>query len=61
MGLFRQPVLGRRPLALRAMTVAAGVVGDEDMAALLASHHVSAERRRAAILNRQALHTEDKR
>ena len=43
-----QPVLGRRALTLRAVAVAAGIVGDVGMAALLAGRHVAAERRRAA-------------
>src|ERR1700738_5376526 len=45
-----QPFPRRRALALRAMPVAAGVVGDDGVRALLATLDVAAERRRAAAL-----------
>ena len=48
-----QPFLRRRALALRAMPVAAGVVGDEGVRALLAARDMPAERRRAAALDRR--------
>ena len=48
-----QPFLRRRALALRAMPVAAGVVGDVRVRALLAARDMSAERRRAAALDRR--------
>jgi hypothetical protein len=47
-----QPCLRRRALALGAMAVAAGVVGDVDVVALLAARDMAAERRRAAALDR---------
>jgi hypothetical protein len=46
-----QPSLGRRALALRAMPIAAGVVGDARVGAILASLDMAAERRRAAALD----------
>src|SRR5205807_10290493 len=46
-----QPCLRRPPLALRAMAVAAGVVGDARKGAVLASLDMTAERRRAAHLD----------
>ncbi len=46
-----KPILGHRALAFGAMAVAAGIVGDVGMAALLASRHMTAERRRAAVLD----------
>ena len=53
-GLARgQPVLCRRALALRAMPVAARVVRDRGMGALLAARDMAAERRRAAVLDRR--------
>ena len=53
-GLARgQPFLCRRPLALRAMPVAAGVVGDAGVRAVLAARDMAAERRRAAALDRR--------
>src|ERR1700682_534124 len=53
-GLARgQPVLCRRTLALRAMPVAAGVVRDLAVRAVLAARDMSAERRRAAVLDRR--------
>ena len=42
----------RRALALRAVPVAAGVVGDAPLAAVLAGLDVTAERRGAAVLDR---------
>src|SRR5258705_13156619 len=52
-GLTRgQPVLCRRTLALRAMSVAARVVRDLAVRALLAARDMPAERRRAAALDR---------
>ena len=49
------PLARRRALALRAMPVAAGVVGDGGVAAgaVLAARDVAAERRRAAALDRR--------
>ena len=48
---LRQPLAGCCSLALRAMPVAAGVVGDHRMAAVLAARDMAAERRRAAALD----------
>ena len=48
-----QPLPRRRALALRAMAVAAGVVGDALVGAVLAALDVSAERGRAAGLDRR--------
>src|SRR5258705_10447023 len=48
----RQPVLCRRALALRAVPVAAGVVRDLAVRALLAARDMAAERGRAATLDR---------
>ena len=48
-----QPFLRRRALALRAMPVAARVVGDLGVRAVLAARDMSAERRRAAALDRR--------
>ena len=48
-----QPFLCRRALALRAVPVAAGVVGDLAVRALLAARDMTAERRRAAALDRR--------
>ena len=45
------PLARRRPLALRAMPVAAAVVGDDGVGAVLAARDVPAERRRAAALD----------
>ena len=49
-----QPLAGRSALALRAMPVAAAVVGDDGVGAglVLAARHMAAERRRAAALDR---------
>src|SRR6516165_10017491 len=47
-----EPLLRRRALTLWTMPVAAGVVGDESMRALLATQHMPAERRRATALDR---------
>ncbi len=47
-----KPLPGRCALALGAVAVAAGVVGDMSMAAVLTSRHMAAERRRAAVLDR---------
>ena len=53
-GLARgQPVLCRRALALRAMPVAASVVRNLAVRALLAARDMTAERRRAAALDRR--------
>jgi len=53
-GLARgQPVLCRRALALRAVPVAARVVRDLAVRALLAARDMSAERRRTATLDRR--------
>jgi hypothetical protein len=49
----RQPVLCRRALALRAVPVAARVVRDLAVRALLAARDMPAERRRAAALDRR--------
>ncbi len=49
----RQPVLCRCALALRAVPVAAGVVGDTRIGAVLAARDMAAERRRAAVLDRR--------
>jgi len=46
-----QPLLGGGPLALRAMPVAAGVVGDDRVGALLATLDMSPERCCAAALD----------
>ncbi len=43
-----QPIVGRRRLAFGAMPVTAGIVGDVEVAAVLATHDVAAERCRAA-------------
>src|ERR1700731_672469 len=48
-----QPFPRRRAPALRAMPVAAGVVGDDGVRAVLATLDVAAERRRAAALDRR--------
>ena len=51
------PLSGRGSLALRAMPVAAAVVGDDGVAAVLAARDVPAESRRAAALDgRHHLH-----
>lgn len=47
----REPIGRRSPLALRAMAVAAGVVGEAGMGAVLASLDMAAERRGTAGLN----------
>ena len=47
-----EPLPRSRPLALRAVPVAAGVVGDEGVRALLAARNMPAEGRRAAALDR---------
>jgi hypothetical protein len=47
----REPVLRRRALALGTMAIAAGVVGDAAVAAILAALDVAAERGRAAALD----------
>jgi len=49
----RQPLLCRRPLALRAMPVATGVVRDGRIGAVLAARDMTTERRRAAVLDRR--------
>ena len=49
---FGQPFPGRGALALRAMPVAATVVGDDGVGAVLAARDMAAERRRAAALDR---------
>ena len=49
----RQPALCHSPLALRAVPVAAGVVGDDGIGAVLAARDMAAERRRAATLDRR--------
>src|SRR6266853_6283761 len=46
-----QPLLRRRALALRTMAIAAGIVGDERVRAVLATRDMAAERRRAAALD----------
>ena len=48
-----QPFLGRRGLALRAVPVAAGVVGDAQMGAGLAAFDMTAQCRRSAALDRR--------
>ena len=48
-----KPCPRRRALALRAVPVAAGVVGDAPLAAVLAGLDVTAERRGAAVLDRR--------
>jgi hypothetical protein len=48
-----EPFFGRGALALGAVSVAAGVVGDEGVVALLAAHDMAAEGRRAAALDRR--------
>ena len=47
-----QPLLGRGGLALRAMPVAAGVVGDAQVRAGLAAFDMTAQRRCSAALDR---------
>ena len=49
-----EPFLGGSALALGAMPVAAAIVGDDHVGALvvLAARHMAAERRRAAVLDR---------
>src|SRR5271155_3993265 len=47
---FGEPSSGRRALTLRAMAVAARVVGDDLMGAVFAARDMTAERRRAAVL-----------
>jgi len=46
-----EELLGRRPLALRAVAIEAGVVGDLAVAAVRALRDVAAERCRAAVLD----------
>ena len=46
-----EPLPRRRPLTLQAVAVAAGIVGDARMRAVLAALDVSAERRRPAGLD----------
>ena len=46
-----EPLRARQTLALGAMPVTAGVIGDADLAAILALLDMAAERRRAARLN----------
>ncbi len=48
----RQPRLGGRPLALRAVPVAAGVIGDARVGAVLAAFDMTAQRCGAADLDR---------
>ncbi len=48
-----QPLLGRGGLALRAVPVAAGVVGDAQVRAGLAAFDMAAQRRRSAALDRR--------
>src|SRR5262249_13228856 len=48
-----QPLLGRGGLALWAMPVAAGIVGDAPVGALLAAFGMPAQRRRSAALDRR--------
>src|SRR2546423_15714883 len=48
-----KPVLCRRALALRTVPVAAGIVRDLAVRALLAARDMTAERRRAAVLDRR--------
>src|SRR5208337_5236057 len=47
-----KPLEARQTLALRAMPIAAGIVGDADLAAILAPLDMTAERRRSACLDR---------
>ena len=47
----RHPLARRRTLALRAVPIAAAVVGDGRVRAVLAARDMSAERRRAAVLD----------
>ena len=47
-----KPLEARETLALRAMSIAAGIVGDADLAAILAPLDMTAERRRSACLDR---------
>jgi hypothetical protein len=49
----REPILRRRPLTLGAMAIAARVVGDAAVAAILAVLDMPAERGRAALLDRR--------
>ena len=49
----RQPSLRRPPLTLGTMAVAAGIVGDARMSAILATFDVTAERRGTANLDRR--------
>ena len=48
-----EPLLGSRGLALRAVPVAAGVVGDAGLATILAAFDMTAQRRRSAALDRR--------
>ena len=48
-----QPLLGSSGLALRAMPVAAGVVRDAQVGALLAAFDMAAQRRRSAAFDRR--------
>ena len=48
-----EPLLRGRPLALRAVPVAAGVVGDLRVRAVLAARNIPSESRRAAALDRR--------
>ena len=48
-----QPFLGSRGLALGAVPVAAGVVGDAQVRARLAAFDMTAQRRRSAALDRR--------
>jgi hypothetical protein len=48
-----QPRSGRRALTLRAMAIAARVVGDDLVGAVLAARDMTAERRGAAVLDRR--------
>ena len=48
-----QPLLGRHGLALRAVPVTAGVVGDAQVRAVLAAFDMAAQRRRSAALDRR--------
>ena len=51
-GLARgEPVLSRRALALGAVSVAAGIISDMDMATVLAGRDMATQRRRAAALD----------
>ena len=47
-----KPLEARQTLALRAMPIAAGTLGDADLAAILAPLDMTAERRRSACLDR---------